>query len=85
MFVKKIKKLRAGAAIMESLLMAGEHHFRTVGRELPKGTRIITILNDPTDYPSFWFILTNEEWPELKEGDPIPEIESPIFEKLSNL
>jgi len=82
MYFTRVKKLKVHAEIIKMLLTSGEKHFKVTEKALPDGIQVIDIIKDIGSFPTFWFLLYSEEWPELEEGDEIPEIESPIFHNL---
>lgn len=82
MIENRLKRLPVSSSIVEAILEGGEKHFRTIKNALPIGTRIIDIKYDYHTMPRVWFILTHPDWEPLEDGDPIPIVESPIFEKL---
>lgn len=84
MYYSRIKKLRVSSLFVEMLVRNGEHHHRVIKNILPDNVRVIDIITDHmVGFPSFWFILGSDDWPELKDGDEIPILEGPIWEKMN--
>ena len=84
MIENRIKRMRISTALIETFITSGDKifHYKIIENILEEGTRIIDIRSDSSTFPYFWFILSNPNWPELEDGDPIPELPSPVFEDL---
>lgn len=65
------------------MFMQGEIHAKVVERALPKDVKFIrAFTNDTGGWGNIGLVLESQEWDELKEGDLIPVLPAPMFEKI---
>lgn len=69
------------------LVNVGSHWPKYLGvpkLQVPTGTRVVSVTHDER-YRSFVFVLSHPSWPEVPEGELIPELEpwleSQVYER----
>lgn len=70
----RLKRLPVSASIIEHFLGAGIKHYK-INNPLPEDARVIGIISDYQALPMYHFLIESNEWPELKDGEPIPLIQ----------
>ncbi len=77
----RLKRLPVSASIIEHFLGAGIKHFR-INNPLPNNARIIGIISDYQALPIYHFLVECDDWPALRDGEPIPLVEGLGFVDL---
>ena len=77
----KLKSCKVSLWFLQAMLTSPKVSFK-VKNPWPPDARItrIEFPNHPNVMPTITVIVASKEFPELKDGDLIPEIEPPLFE-----
>ena len=77
----RLKRVRIGTLWLNSGLETGKEHHARVLRGLPKGARFERCVEAVSDagWPELWALFSPDDWPELKQGQEIPEAQVQLW------
>lgn len=73
----KYKRVRISGVFLTNLSVEGQESHAKCIKGLPEGTKFVYAIPEPAN--GIWMVVEHESFPELKDGDIIPEFESPIM------